>query len=440
MRRRTKNISTGDFFETEQLVSYYSIVKKTIQEYVEELDRYSRYKTIVGQCADGTIMDDRSRLIDLYDSCYLQDAHLEAVIETLNSHMIGERYMLAEYKNGKWVRNDAESEKIQGSQFEKIVQAILEKEMYGFSCVEILNEVDEKTGHLCEVNILERRNILPNQHRVVLRQHQWAPGWDLDDEQLKRRYILFNDGKLGLFSATTPLILAKKFTIANWVNFAHTYGQPIIHGKTSAEDQASRQRLAASIANAAQKKVLVTDKDSEIDIKTFTMSNSEQIYNGLKDYTNSEVSNLILGSESMAGATQSYVGSTKAHEDIFRARIKKYRRIVENEMNEKVLPLLKYWGIISPNVSFKYSKQIEMSNEEKIKLYDMLTNKYEIDSDVIENDLGVTVGNQFNMNKGDNGRVSIDEGSEEGGYGMSDEEYYKRYGHERGSNARVNFL
>lgn len=101
MRRRTKNISTGDFFETEQLISYYSIVKKTIQEYVEELDRYSRYKTIVGQCADGTIMDDRSRLIDLYDSCYLQDAKLEAVIETLNSHMIGERYMLAEYKNGK---------------------------------------------------------------------------------------------------------------------------------------------------------------------------------------------------------------------------------------------------------------------------------------------------------------------------------------------------
>lgn len=439
MRRRQANQSVGDFFNEESFVSYYSIVKKTIQEYVEEIDRYARYKTVIGMCGDGTIMDDRSRLIDLYDSCYIQDAHLQAVIETLNSNMIGERYMLAEYKKGKWVRNDKETDKIQGTQFEKIVQGILEKEMYGYSCVEILQDVEPSTGRLKEVNILERRNILPNQWRVIQRQHQWSPGWDLHSEQYKNNYVLFNDGKLGLFSATTPLILAKKFTIANWVNFAHTYGQPIIHGKTSAEDQAARRRLAAEIANAAQKKVLVTDKDSEIDIKTFTMSNSEKIYDGLKNFTNSEVSNLILGSESMAGATQSYVGSTKAHEDIFRARIRKYRRITENEMNEKVIPILKYWGIISPNVYFKYSKQVEMANEEKIKLYDMLTNKYEVDPDIIENDLGVIVGQQFNSQTGANGSISTN-GNGNDNYVMSDEEYYKRYGHERNAKSRVNFL
>ena len=34
---------------------------------------------------------------------------------------------------------------------------------------------------------------------------------------------------------------------------------------------------------------------------------------------------LRLGSESMAGATQSYVGATRAHENIFRDRIEVYR-------------------------------------------------------------------------------------------------------------------
>lgn len=442
-RVRKSNVSVGDYFLDEALESYYSLTKKTIQEYVMALGRYCRYKSIVGQVFDGTVLDDRSSLIDLYDSCLVQDAHLKSVIETLESNMIGERYMLANHVGEKWVRNDAETEKIQGSQFEKIIKAILEKVTYGYSCIEIVNKTDPDTGRLVEVNSIERRNILPNQHRVVKRVRQWNPGWDLDSDQYRHNYILFNDGELGLFSATTPLILAKKFTIANWVNFSHTYGQPIIHGKTASQDPSSRQRLASSIASAAAKKVLVTDKDDEIDVKTFTMSNSEQIYDKLKEHANSEVSNLILGSQSMAGETQSYVGSTKAHEEILRIRLKKYRRIVENEMNEKVLPVLKYWGIIDKDVFFKYSKQMEMSEENKIKLYDMLTDKYEIDGEVINDEFGVQVGNQ--IINGYSGGSYFDDGDGTGDgsndrHRMSDEEYYKRYGHHRNSSGRVNFL
>ena len=76
-------------------------------------------------------------------------------------------------------------------------------------------------------------------------------------------------------------------------------------------------RLAQNIANAAQNKIIVTGLNDDIDIKTFTMSNSEHIYTSLINFANTEVSNLIVGSESMAGATQSYVGSTNAHQDIF---------------------------------------------------------------------------------------------------------------------------
>ena len=82
-RIRKDNVSVGDYFLDEALESYYSLTKKTIREYVDELGRYCRYKSIVGQVFDGTVLDDRSRLIDLYDSCLIQDAHLKSVIETL---------------------------------------------------------------------------------------------------------------------------------------------------------------------------------------------------------------------------------------------------------------------------------------------------------------------------------------------------------------------
>lgn len=341
--------------------------------------RRCHYKSIVSQVEDGTVMDDRSRLIDQYDACYIQNAHLQGTIATLFSQLIGKRYMFAkEDANGKWVRDAEQSKICQGSQFEKIIRAIIEAKFYGYSLIEIIPEIDPETGLLKEVNSIERRNVLPDQRRVIQRWGQWSPGWDLDAEQYRHNYILVNSGDFGIFAATTPNILAQKYTLSNWVNFSHTYGQPIIHGKTGAEDNDSRKKLARKIASAAQNKVLVTGKEDEIDIKTFTMSNSEKIYQSLVEHVDKENDSLILGSESMAGGTQSYVGSTKAHENIYRQRILAYRTYIENVMNEQVLPVLRYWGIITGDVYFRYMNKVEMSDENKIKLFDMLTNKYEI--------------------------------------------------------------
>lgn len=318
-------------------------------------------------------------MIDLYEACLQQDAHIRAVIETLESQILGDRYMLARInEKGKYIKDVKQTQRIQGSQFDKIIRGIVEAKLFGYTLLEIMPYINPRTGKLAEVNIVERRNILPDQHVVLKRQGIWLPNWNIDSPTYQRNYILVNSGDIGLFSATTPLILAKKFTLANYVNFSHTYGQPIIHGKTVSENNNDRKKLAGDIANAAQNKVIVTGLDDEIDIKTFTMSNSEKIYTSLIDFVNREVSNMILGSESMAGATQSYVGSTKAHQDIFRERIEVYRRYIENVMNEEVIPRLVSMGYIESGLEFKYSNRIEMNNEDRIKLYNLITDKYEV--------------------------------------------------------------
>ena len=442
MRKRTESNSYGHFFTDNALISYYNIVKKTIQEYTAELARRCRYKSIVSQTDDGTVMDDRSLLIDIYENCYTQSARLQSCCETLTAQLTGERYSLGTINaDGKFERDIEESKKAQGLEFEKIIQGIIEAKLYGYTLLEIINDTDPNTKLLKEVNIIERRNVLADQNRVVQRQGIWAPGWNLSDEQFKHIYVLVNTGGYGLFAATTPLILAQKFTLANWVNFSHTYGQPIIHGKTIAEDTITRKRLASDIARAATNKVIVTGKDDEIDIKAFTMSNSEKIYDSLIAYVNREVSNLILGSESMAGATQSYVGSTKAHEDIFRARVKNWRKYIENVINEKILPILKYWGYIKPDCVFKYNNKMDMSTDDKIKVYDMLSDKYEVSPDVIDMEFGISVGRQFNVMStvGSDGSYVDGENSDDH-HIMSDEEYERRYGHPRGVKNKINFL
>lgn len=429
-------VDTTEKFDAELLESIFRTSKKTIQEYVREIERYCRFKSVQHQVSNGTVLDDRGKLIDLYEACVQQDAHLSAVLETLVSQIVGERYMLAKQNDkGKYVKDVEETKKIQGSQFIKIIRGIVESKLYGYTLLEIFPEIDERTGKLKEVTSIERRNVLPDQRRVVRRQSMWSPGWDLESSQYRDNYILINSGTLGLFSATTPLILAKKFTLANYVNFSHTYGQPIIHGKTDSESNGDRKKLANDISSAAQNKVIVTGLGDEIDIKTFTMSNSEKIYTSLIETVNAEVSNLILGSESMAGATQSYVGSTRAHQDIFRDRVDVYREHIENVMNEEIVPRLVKMGYLKPGLEFKYSNRLEMSNKDKIDLYSFITDKYEVSSDEIEKEFGITVGKQLNLETGGVGGYG---GGDYDGHGpMSDEEYYKRYGRHRGV---ANFL
>lgn len=428
--------TTENAFNRDLLESIFHTSKKTIQEYVREIERDNRYKSY-RHIASGCILDDRSRLIDLYDACLQQDAHIRAVIETLESQILGDRYMLARMNDkGKYVKDVEATQKIQGAQFDKIIKGIVEAKLYGYTLLEIMPHINPRTGKLAEVNSIERRNVLPAQQVVVRRQGIWNPHWDLTLACFQRNYVLVSSGDLGLFSATTPLILAKKFTVANYVNFSHTYGQPIIHGKTVSESNADRKRLAGEIANAAQNKVIVTGIEDEVDIKTFTMSNSEKIYTGLIDFVNSEVSNLVLGSESMAGGMQSYVGSTKAHQDIFRDRIEVYRRFIENTMNEEIIPRLVAMGYIPSGLDFKYSNRIEMNNEDRIKLYSLITDKYEVASDEIEKEFGINVGKQlnvFSVGNGSSGTFSSDR------HIMSDEEYFKRYGRYRGSRVE-NFL
>lgn len=126
-------------FNRELLESIFKTSKKTIQEYVLEIERNNRYKSFHSDVVLGCILDDRSRIIDLYEACLQQDAHIRGVIETLESQILGDRYMLARMnEKGKYIKDVTESQKIQGTQFDKLIKGIVESKLYGFTLIEIM--------------------------------------------------------------------------------------------------------------------------------------------------------------------------------------------------------------------------------------------------------------------------------------------------------------
>lgn len=419
-------------------IARYNTIQKRIDDYIQELDRHNRYKSFKNS-GYNWIVDDRSRLIDLYEMSLEQDAHLRSVVETVESQILGDRYSLGKYNDkGGFEIDDKVTEKIQGSSFETIVRGIMESRLYGYTLLEIMPTVDENTKKLNHVKIVERRNVLPNQSQVVLSAGDMSSKRiNLSDKAYRDNYILINTEKLGLFSTTTPLVLAKKFTFGSYVNFAHTYGLPIIHGKSSSAEIMDRQRMASEIANAVNDRVVVTGLDDTIEVKAMTPSNSERIYVGLLDIVDRDISNVILGSESMAGGMQSYVGSTKAHQDIFRDRIDVYRKHIENVMNEEVIPRLVKFGYIDDGFVFRYSKRLEMSTEDKIKLMATILPTYEVEEDVFRSEFGIEVKRR-DIESGATGIDSIDNGDGIPSRTMSDDEYYKRYGKSRGGRPKKN--
>jgi hypothetical protein len=102
-------------------------------------------------------------------------------------------------------------------------------------------------------------------------------------------------------------------------------------------------------------------------------------------------------------------------------------------MNEEIVPRLVEMGYIDSGLDFKYSNRIEMNNEDRIKLYNLITDKYEVTADEIEKEFGIHVGKQLNVMPDIGGGGSAVGGSSNDRHVMSDEEYYKRYGHSRGS-------
>ena len=101
---------------TKLLDSIFQTSKKTIQEYVYEINRYCRFKSVQHQRADGSFLDYRGRLIDLYEACIQQDAHLASVLDTLHAQLVGERYMLAmQNDHGKYFKGNVVTYKMLGS-------------------------------------------------------------------------------------------------------------------------------------------------------------------------------------------------------------------------------------------------------------------------------------------------------------------------------------
>ena len=57
-------VSGEEKLNIDLLEAIFRTSKKTIQEYVQEIDRHCRFKSVHNSVINGTILDDRSKLID----------------------------------------------------------------------------------------------------------------------------------------------------------------------------------------------------------------------------------------------------------------------------------------------------------------------------------------------------------------------------------------
>lgn len=181
---------------TQKLESIFMTSKKSVQEYVREIERRCRFQSSYRHLQNGTVLDDRGRLIDIYDACVQQDAHLRGVMETLFSQIVGERFMMAsQNEKGKYTKDIAATRKIQNTEFLKIIRGIAESKLYGYTGLEFW--------------LIQKQNV------VVFRSTMWSVviSWQTKEKLCSVKVFGCHSGVLMTLNILTTMYL---LTVVNW--------------------------------------------------------------------------------------------------------------------------------------------------------------------------------------------------------------------------------
>jgi phage gp29-like protein len=154
------------------------------------------------------------------------------------------------------------------------------------------------------------------------------------------------------------------------------------------------------------------DRDDELEL---VESNNRDAYNVFKEMistTNSELSKLFLG---QTGTTdeKSFVGSAEVHERVANTYTAADKRMIQNVVNNKLLPLMVTHGMIPDGMVFAFDYTEKLTLDQKRGVIADLSPYYEFDADWITEQFGVpitgvkTAGIPFDPNVQNKTKMSV---------------------------------
>lgn len=329
-------------------------------------------------------------LYNLYEDI-LTDARLFSQIENRKQKSIGAFFNI---KNPDGETNEELTTELQNSLwFNQIIGHILDSRYFGYSLIEIstLDTPSPSVRDGVGITLIQRQNVLPKKGLILKDATD-----DKGDEYFKAREygITLLDfgvaGDVGLLNKAVPHILFKKFAQSCWSELCEIYGIPPRVMKTNTRDVQALNRAEQMMRDMAAAAWFIIDDTENFEFASTGTPASGEVYNGLIRLCNDEISLLIsgaiLGQDTQFGTR----GKEQASQEILADLVNADQALVEQYMNDKVLPALYKIGLLSVEaLRFEYDKSEDIS-ELWTRTKEILPYK-EVDNEWIKSKFGIEV-------------------------------------------------
>jgi len=241
-------------------------------------------------------------LMEAYDMTLI-DAEVITAVNNRKNKVLGEPYLVL---NPTGEYEESATKLLKGSWFDDFVGAVLDSEFFGSSLIELGQELASDYT-LKEVNVVERRNVIPSRKLVLPYPFSaYNEGIDFTSEHYRRWYIFVQSKRfpLGLLLYATPYAILSRDALVGHADFNRDYGRPYKIVKTDKEGE-ERQQVLDALLNVEEELNGVFDTDEDIQIAfPAGASGSIDTYDRMDEKVSKKLLKIIQGHIKLSNDTE----------------------------------------------------------------------------------------------------------------------------------------
>ncbi len=311
------------------------------------------------------------------------DAHATSQVQNRRLKTLSSKFSI-KTSDGS-LHEDATQQLQKSVWFNKIIQYMIDSVFFGYTLIELNTDADNNVS----VSLIPRQNVIP-QKGIVVKDYTEDKGIDYINAKEYGTWLLDFGHDLGLVNKAIPHILFSRFAQSCWPELCEIYGIPPRVMRTNTQNPSALQRAERMMSDLGAAAWFIIDETENLEFAQSGSQVTGQVYEGLiklcRDNISLLFSGAIIGQDTKHGSRAKEQNS----QDVLQNLVNADREMVEQYMNQKVLPALFSIGVLpQDNLTFVYD-QVEDIDELWTRTKEILPYK-KINDEWIKNKFGIEV-------------------------------------------------
>lgn len=314
---------------------------------------------------------DREDLLDLYEQIEI-DEHVTALIDTIYNNIIANGFQLVD-ENGE---DDPEVRALfERPWFSQYVAMAVDAVMHGFNGIQFTGVTD---GTYSGCKLIPRRHILPLVEGIRYNDNQDIPDILFSDRSIfPWTSFLFpqlpaDQYKLGKFNKIAKLFILKRENTQFWAMFNEIFGIPFRVMKTDISDNTRMPNAIAAMKSMTAASYAIIQTEDEVMFHNGVAASNTSTFKEFCERMDKGMSKALVGS-TMVLEDGSSRSQGEVHERNTSAFVIAYQRIIEEWINEQVIPKMRELGFAVPEgYKFKWDNTETLGKSQIVELISKL--------------------------------------------------------------------